>query len=351
MPPVVSLPELCWTTTVGTVAALQCPRFPLRPIRPGCLLLVAGLLLAGGAGSLRADDRVTVRGKASPEYVAWKFGGADGIKNESYVFMPGRFFGGTTRDRVLEKMQFIDIAKSLANDLVGQHYYPADAVAKANLLIIVEWGVTTVADSNYKLLARDNPMGAGDTDAATRESMHQMAQSERDNGAPTPMVQMMDQGYEMSRMNGLASDAEFQELDQKAMSLGLASNAELVGFADDLKADNESPFGTAQGAMLRSFMTDERYFVALLAYDCQVFLTTKKFQLVWSMRLSMRAPGMDFRAGVSLMSTAGRTEFGHRNDSVEVKQPHEKSAHVEIRTPVVIEMDAGRKTEPKASGR
>jgi hypothetical protein len=120
------------------------------------------------------------------------------------------------------------------------------------------------------------------------------------------------------------------------MSLGLASNAALVGFDDDLRADSASAFGTFHGEMLRAFMADERYFVALNAYDCQEFLKTNKFRLVWSMRLSMRAPGMDFRQGVGLMSVAGRAAFGHQTDGVEVTTPREKSAQVDIGTPVVI---------------
>jgi hypothetical protein len=317
------------------------PSFAL-PSNPafGVLLFVC---FTGAAGTcpLRADDRVTVRGKASPEYVAWKFG-SGGIKNESYVFTQGRFFGGTTRDRVLEKTQFIDIAKSLANDLVGQHYYPANGLKDANLLIIVEWGVTTVADSNYKLMARDNAVGAYDGDAAARNTLHQEAEAERASGTETSAVQMVDQGYQMNHALGLENDEGFQELDQKSMSLGMASNAELVGFSDDLRADSESSFGTAQGAMLRAFMADERYFVALMAYDCQAFLTTKKFRLVWSMRLSMHAPGMDFRNGVALMSTAGRAVFGHKTDGVEVKSPGEKSPHIEIGTPFVVQLDVAQ---------
>ncbi|HWA09666.1 MAG TPA: hypothetical protein VG838_09470 [Opitutaceae bacterium] len=308
------------------------------------LLCVRSLLVFAcfpAAVALRGDDRVTVRGKASPEYTAWKFGSGE-IKNESYVFNQGRFFGGTTRDPVLEKMPFIDLAKSLANDLVGQHYYPAESLHHADLLIIVEWGVTTVADSTYKQFARDNPTGMADIDAGRRDAMHAMAEAERANDTPSASVQMMDQGYEMNRLNGLISDAEFQELDQKALNMGLASNAALVGFDDELRADANSAFGTFQGQMLRAFMADERYFVALNAYDCREFIQHGKFELVWSLRLSMRAPGMNFRQGVGLMSNAGRAAFGHKTDGVEIKIPHEKSPHVEVGTPVVLPMAAER---------
>ena len=304
--------------------------------RTACLLLAGGLL-AAGAAPLRADDRVTVRGKSTPEYTARKFAGGT-IRDETYVFKPGRFFGGTTRDPILERMKFIDVAKSLANDLVAQHYYPADSLRKADLLIIVEWGVTTVAGSTVQQFARDSPIGMGSSDAALGDTIHAFAEAERSSGATTDNVQLLDQGSAAAHTDALVSDAEFQQLDRKSMDLGTASNAALVGFSDDLRADNDSSFGTPQGEMLRAFMADERYFVAVLAYDCPAFLATGKFKLLWSLRLSMRAPGMDFRTGVSLMSRAGRPVFGQMTEGVQVKLPHEKSPHVEIGAPIVIEM-------------
>ena len=305
---------------------VQYPRFlPFRRLPPA-LLLVACL---AGTAALHADDRVTVRGKASAGYMTWKFGfNENDIKNESYVFNQGRFFGGSNRDAGLEKTPFLDLAKSVAGDLAGQHYFPASALQKANLLIVVDWGVTTVANSTYDDMALNSSLGAANIDAARQDTLHQMATDERAKGSPTPTVQMLDQGYEMRHLNGLASDAEFKELDQKSMGQSIASNAVLVGFDEDLRADDASPFGTAKGPMLRAFMTDERYFVVLKAYDCQEYLKTKQLRLVWSMRLSTRALDGDFRTSVNRMLAAGREDFGRETDGVEIKRVPLKPAPV-----------------------
>ena len=116
---------------------------------------------------------------------------------------------------MLDNTPFLDLVKPFAKDLVAQHYFPADSAEKANLLIMIDWGVTTVADSTYAQLGQDTPMGAADTDASRRDTMHQMAVTERGNGNPTASVQMMDQTYGMNRVNGLISDSNLQALDQK----------------------------------------------------------------------------------------------------------------------------------------
>ena len=120
------------------------------------------------------------------------------------------------------------------------------------------------------------------------------------------------------------------------------SNAVLVGFDDDLRADSQSAFGTPKGEMLRGFLADERYFVALNAYDCQKFLKTRQLVLVWSLRLSTRALATDFHQSLDAMSAAGREVFGRKTDGVEVKTPHDRTQHIEIGPSNAVPPDATR---------
>ena len=120
----------------------------------------------------------------------------------------------------------------------------------------------------------------------------------------------------------------------------MASNARLLGFADDLRKDWENFFGTCQGVMLRSMLMDERYFVVLLDYDYQALLREHKQKLLWSTRLSMQSPGMNFRAGVGHMTSAGSVVFGHQTDGVKVRLPPERATKVEIGPVRVLSMPA-----------
>lgn len=306
----------------------------LRRIRFGSCSLLALAALAG-LGQLRADERVTVWSRNSPEYATWKFGTPDKIKNETYVLSQGKFYGGVNRDRSLDEVKFLDVAKSLAPDLVSQHYYPADSAQKANLLITIDWGVTTVSESMYEQLGQDSPLGMADTDAARRDASHANAGNERATGRTTPGVQMLDQTYAMQRLNGLQSDANAQDMDRKSMEMSNADNAVLVGFAETLRAEDQRGFDSAQGQMLRGFLADERYFIALTAYDCQEYLKSKKLVPVWTTRISVRALDSNFHRGLALMSKAGGTEFGHKTDGVELKSPQ-----IAVGTPSVVSSNA-----------
>lgn len=299
----------------------------------------AAAALLGSVGSLRGDDRVAVRARADSQYVAEKFG-AGHVRDETYVFAKGRFFGGATRDRSLEKMPFIDIARSLAAGLVKQHYFPTKDLRKADLFIVVHWGVTMVMDNSYQLMGRTSPIGVGAPDTQRLEMMHQMAEMERyyGNASDTSMIQFLDRSYEFNHAAALANDSLFQQMDRAATNVEAASNAQLLGFADDLRDDSRSSFGTAEGAMLRDFLRDERYFVILLAYDNQMLLKENKLRLRWSARLSMRSPGMNFPRGVVDMATVGGMVFGHQMRSVSIRRPTDRPTKVEIGPLRVIDM-------------
>ena len=58
-------------------------------------------------------------------------------KRETYVFMAGDRFDGTTRDRTFERTTFREIAEYLAPKLTQQNYWPTPEVKDADLLLVV----------------------------------------------------------------------------------------------------------------------------------------------------------------------------------------------------------------------
>jgi hypothetical protein len=303
-------------------------------------VLLAGWIAGWAAGSpLWADNRVAVRAKADPDYEAQKFGGAT-PKDQTYLFFQGRFFGGTTRDTVLEKMPFMQIATTLAAGLAKQHYFPTRDLLRADLLIIVHWGVTTVTVSDFKLQGRTT-LVTQDGDAQVRQMIKQLAEEQNQAGVSDPLVQSEARVVDDFLTPGaLAHDEMLQRFDALAEETSNASNARLLGFTDDLQKDRQSFFGTCEGTMLRSMLADERYFVVVLAYDYQALLREQKHKLLWSARLSMQSPGMNFRAGVGNMSNAGSVVFGHETDGVKVRLPPERETKVEIGPVRVLSMPA-----------
>ena len=313
--------------------------FSLNPRRLFTLPLLWCLIGWAGGSGLQADNRVAVRARADASYEAQKFGGG-APKDETYLFFQGRFFGGTTRDRMLEKMPFQQIASALATGLAKQHYFPTRDLVRADLLIIVHWGVTTVTVSDYKLQGRTTVV-TQDSDAQLRQIIKNWAEEQKEAGVFDPFVQ-----YEVQAIDNflnpaaLVHDQMLQEMDALSQETSSASNARLLGFVEDMEKDRQSFFPTCEGVMLRSMLADERYFVVLLAYDYQALLKEHKQKLLWSTRLSMQSPGMNFRLGMGHMSSAGSVVFGHQTDGVKVRLPPERATKVEIGPVRVLSMPA-----------
>ena len=309
-------------------------------------MLLAGWAVGGFPGNpLRADERVAVRATSAADYMAWKFGSGP-PKDETYLFAEGRFFLGVVRDRSLTQTTFMQIATTLAGGLAKQHYYPTHDLKKADLLIVVHWGMTVVADSGYKLMAQTS-IRFDDSDRLRRDLARSLA-----DGTAYPA--MGDSGGSVAFMGPIADTAYigdqqareannvFQEVDQLASSLSMSSNAQLLGFTEELRRDLQSAFGTTEGEMIRSMLSDERYFVIVMAYDYQALLQEGKRRLLWSARLSMRSPGMNFREGIVDMSTVGGMYFGHQTDGVKVNLPALKEGRVEIGPVRVIGVTDGK---------
>jgi hypothetical protein len=241
---------------------------------------------------------------------------------------------------VLEKMPFLQIASTLAAGLAKQHYFPTRDLANADLLIIVHWGVTTATEPSYKLQGQTT-LGSNDGSAQVRQMVKQLAAEQSAAGVSDPVAQYAARAVDdLLNPGALAHDEMLQRFDALAQETSMASNARLLGFADDLRKDRENFFGTCQGVMLRSMLMDERYFVVLLAYDYQALLREHKQKLLWSTRLSMQSPGMNFRAGVGHMTSAGSVVFGHQTDGVKVRLPPERATKVEIGPVRVLSMPA-----------
>ena len=313
--------------------------FSANPGRRCGLLLLGGLLAGMGVTGLRADNRVAVRARTDASYEAQKFGNG-AAKDETYLFFQGRFFGGSTRDRMLEKTPFQQIANTLAAGLAKQHYFPTRDLLRADLLIIVHWGVTTVTVSDFRLQGRTTLAGRDD-DAQLRQIIKNWAEEQKEAGVFDPFVQLEAQAIDnFLNPAALVHDQMLQEMDALSQETSSASNARLLGFVEDMEKDRQDFFGTCQGAMLRSMLADERYFVVLLAYDYQALLKEHKQKLLWSTRLSMQSPGMNFRAGVGHMTSAGSVVFGHQTDGVKVRLPPERPTKIEIGPVRVLSMPA-----------
>jgi hypothetical protein len=282
--------------------------------------LVAGFGLGQGALTMHAES-VAVAASAEPDYVHRKFG-EHGAKAESYVFAKGTRFGGFLRDPSLEQMQFQDIARQLVPDLAKQRYYPAHDGRNAELLIVVHWGITAVEE--------DPTNGALDFDKLQKDAIAYNASFAK--------ASIADPGYMLS---------DLAVMGAKAPQAGSApaDNAQLLGYSSELQKEEYRSLGVANGMTdadrrLREDLTDERYFVVLMAYDLGSLREGKKGvkpRLLWSTHFSTRATGFSFATALPAMSRVAANFFGHQVDGLLLDAAKVPEGRVDVGQPRTIE--------------
>lgn len=264
----------------------------------GVSLALAPALRAAGA------EYVVVSATAAPEYRRTQ--GPDGVRPESYVFSPGRNFGGATRDRTMEKMPFLTLARTLAASLARQRYFPAQDPAQANLVIIVHWGSTeTYEDPNRQ---------------ANLEALH------------TELAAYVDAIRETGIANPASINALLSNQDAVAdrQEEFLNANAELLGYKRSLIKESANLIGSEDEKTMRSELAEERYFVVLMAYDYQLLKKDKKPRLLWVTRMSVRSPGNNFAEAVPGMARVAAPFFGQAHDGITRLQTQLREGQVEI---------------------
>jgi hypothetical protein len=276
------------------------------------LVLLAAL--TGLSSPLRAGyDPVAVASTSSEEYAREKFGPA-APKPESYLFFQGKFFGGTTRDPNLEHAQFLEIAKTLGENLVRQNYFPTKDQKKADLLIVVHWGVTTTYEDPNKQEGLDRLNSAVAAEQAAAPSMDHSA---------------------------LNQELAIADLERGTEENSISYNSRLLGFRQELaKVENQVTAAasgvTSEEMGLRLLLSEERYFVILMAYDYHTMKKGTRPTLLWSTRFSVRAPGNSFTQALPVMSRVAADYFGRAVDGLKIESPDAPKGKVEIGIPKVV---------------
>ncbi len=249
-------------------------------------------VLAGAAAGRPMNEYIAVSATAAPDYERGVR--ADGsVRPESYIFTPGQSFGGGTVDEGLAKFDFGTLVRSLAPGLARQNYFPTRDVPAADLVIVVHWGVTT---------AYQEPQSA---------TLNRLAKT----ALPAYRAGVEQKGYADPRdLNYLYDSLTWTEDNQVD---SMSRNAVLLGYARELtSAPLQNSMRTGSYQTLLKELSEERYFVILMAYDYQALQHDRQPKLRWVTRLSVRSPGNNFRDAVPVFAQAGAHVFGHQLDSL-----------------------------------
>lgn len=294
-------------------------------MKPG---LPTVLLAACLAAPLAADNHVMVVALAEQAYTREKF--ADGrTKPESYVVMPGNFFGGATVDRTLERMPFRKIATYLAYEFSRCNYWPAANPNQADLLFVVHWGVTSPRTSTQELTAR--------TSLSTEVSNTQEGMSAALNdGGPGAAGVIWDVGERGSINSLYAEDVLRQQADQNDAEAQQENTAQLLGLGSSLKRYNRALLPSVSDTAVRHSLKEERYFVIVKVYDLRKWEKGKVNRSIWTVRLNIGAPGNNFEQALTLMAKAGVEWYGRTTDDVVTVRSRDRKGEVNMPDVIIL---------------
>ena len=275
----------------------------LRPLRIGALfLLCRGAALAKPpftSGFDLGHATTAVFSGVSDDYARNRL--PDGTyKAENYALGNGGYYGPPSRETTIDNESFMSIARSIARPLADRSFMPTRDPNKANLLIMVYWGVTS-----------------GTLDPSSESFMY----------------------GRLDRPKGVSWSTEL--LGPVSFQGGLVDlqNAMILGYAGEIAETH--PRIWINHNVKRDDLIDDiehnRYFVVMKAYDFQMMWKEKKHKLLWETRFSLREQGNDFAKLLPAMAICASPFFGQ--DSYGLIRKAIPEGSVEIGVPKTLAMD------------
>lgn len=294
------------------------------------LRLLPWLVVLASLPFARAEKLVVVRSVASSDYVQRPM--VDGKRQpETYVFMPGRFFAGNTHDNSLQKTSIRTIAERLTVDLRRQDYFPASSLAKADLLLVVHWGVTTGRDRDMVTLS------IGMQNVANLNRASEEARIALDEANARGDLEAA--GRARDDLSALASESKAETQNALGSEYNGESSAVLLGLSAELEREDDNPLGSERRKTLVGMTQEERYFVVVMAYDAPTLISTKKMKRVWTMRASIGSAGVNFQQALDRMGNIAGQYFGTKQEGVSFARTgdRERKASVQLGDLIVID--------------
>ena len=245
------------------------------------------IVLATGGLSAKQANRVAVKAKADAEYIRARALDAS-KKVQTYHVVKGKFYNGNTSDKSMEGVTFMEIAENMAANLRRQNYYSEPDPEKGDLIIMINYGATDYDADFMELMNIDSLDDFGVGGSTDTEGLDEF-EAEAEFAADFAFMQSINEGRDMS----------------------IAFKAKLLGMEelfDDRTTDH-------QVYQLRDMVSEERYFIYLIAFDLPAYRNGEK-KVLWTTRYSMRAIGQPFDEAMGELNYVASNFFGKNIDGL-----------------------------------
>ena len=223
----------------------------------------------------------------------------------TYAFMKGRFHPGTRNDPAMNNMSFSELVLEIATHLQKQNFLPVPDPQKADLLIVVHYGATSVQDSFEEL--------QGITSLEDYEFGDEAVASASSGGGSVDVSALnaiQDMQFEINK------NLTIQQGNQGSMNY----MAHLIGMEEAFVGE----IGPSEERYLMNLLNEERYFIVLMAYDIPK-LREGEIYLYWTTRYSIRATGQAFGDALKDMNLVAGNYFGKNMGELVKKRVTDKS--------------------------
>jgi len=293
-------------------------------------LLCIAVLIIGTAA--KGEEFEAVSSKVSRGYVRKK--ATDGsFVPESYAFAKGGYWSGPLADATIDKMDFMDIARTIAVPLASQSYYPTSDQKMTNLLIVIYWGTTYAPEhaneSNAYNLAQKRASEEQQSNQAEIDA--ELAAAGKGVSAATDAQVRAAKEIEAQNADALSSSLAVIQAENRSRDESNLRNASMLGYDSEWNALMGGLSGPAQDfkkAQLVAELEEARYFVVVMAYDYQLLVKEKKHKLLWETRFSIRQRTHAFNQQLAAMTVQASKFFGQ--DSYGLTHKPLPEGHVEI---------------------
>jgi hypothetical protein len=257
-----------------------------------------------------ADTQVVaIASKTAKDYVRKKL--PDGTyQAESYVFGKGDNLSGARVDGTADKMDFMDIARTMAVPLAEKRYLPTADPKTTRLLIMVYWGTTRAPEYATDSNSHYEAQNALQSQARAVQGMKDYVNPIKTN--PTMSMNPANEAAAAADGVVLAATIGIQAENQRREDADMKT-ATLLGYDSWwIRANGATeggPMGLSKSDM-RAELEEDRYFVVLSAFDYQALVKSKKMKFLWEVRFSIREHGNAFDDKLPSMVAKASEFFG-----------------------------------------
>jgi hypothetical protein len=280
-------------------------------LKPVALLAFLGAIGLLGPNLAAADDTIAVSSKTSNDYTRARLPNGT-FSPEYYTFGKGGVLSGQTRDPAIEKLNFLDIARTIAIPLERENYLPSKDPKTTKLLIMVYVGRTGIGGNPSDSTGYANLNNA----ESNLDAINSSKGGDSGGGAGSVLINP-DSADRASANDEVTTAMGMVKMENNLRNKQDIQTVSLLGYDswwEQTQRQEGTPFEGGREDLIRE-VEEGRYFVVLMAYDFQLMWKEKKPKLLWEARFSVREHG-DFAKQLAGLTAAASKYFGRSSDGL-----------------------------------